>query len=223
MLRRSVSRPSDPSPLGCSRGTQMLSTLEVSVKKIIPLLAALILAGCSAQEAPDSSQDQGSLSESKIAAGVAAQEEAISSDGISAIEYESAVNNYITCMDVFGIKVASQGWDPINNKSIGLFMEESENWEEEQLFEIEDQCLTANLTSIRAWYRINVAPQMNADLMEYVQTCITASGVSIFDDEFALFEIIETVGVDNKDRVIDCVVEGMGELYPEIQGFEVVW
>ncbi|QSB04339.1 hypothetical protein [Natronoglycomyces albus] len=148
----------------------------------------LAIAACSSPEVEGKSEIEYPrfLTESEMEAGIAAQQEALESGGVSKADYEAFFKSWVECMQTNDIPVVSAGWDPITNTALEHWidmdsvyidtLEESDQWFDAYSY-IERECREAYLDDIELEYALLNPEFMNNDIALEVDQCLSDAGV----------------------------------------------
>ncbi len=137
--------------------------------------------------------------------------------GLTAGEMESLTDAAVDCMKDSGLQAWNYGIDPVNHTravySFDLPVDGSVT--EEEMFQIEEVCVAAYLADLPERFVNETEPYMAEDLLGFSVDCLESQGYQIDEGTIAMFQLVQAAPKGEEDVVVDCVSDGLLELYPD--------
>lgn len=198
-----------------------------TVAIILIASASITASGCGSQDADIGSDSDSAFYDSPEAAHIAALErgdtllaDALEDGEISRREYELLYHRDLECYLDSGLaqQTGETIWDPISNLTLQTPLDYREEPATEGEGRLLNECTDAFLYPDLLFQTSN-EPRMNDDLLAYVRDCLEQKGFETQEDATWLGDLVgpDASQLPNHTGIDECVKDGAGVLYPELQ------
>lgn len=171
----------------------------------VALLAA-VLAGCSASSSAGDAAEP-----SRSPAPPATWEE----PPATREELAKAVEAFGRCLARGGVGMVNSGWDPVTRHRFILSFP-APGMPDHELTGTVDTCRGRHLDEIEARYMRSHPPEMDPRLLAATRACLAGKGVEMPSGIRSPHALIESLPAAEQDDLIDCALDGMRRLYPDL-------